>query len=77
MCDSSRRPWALGYSDRDIAAELDKSYTWTNRHISEGLRRLREVLGWEPISAEQLRQQALSHPLVAKACGTYPASRRS
>jgi DNA-directed RNA polymerase specialized sigma24 family protein len=59
--------WAQDYSYREIAAELGKTYTWTNRHISEGLRVLRAVFGWEAASAEQLRHEALRHPLVAEA----------
>jgi RNA polymerase sigma factor (sigma-70 family) len=68
--------WAQGYSYREIAAELGKTYTWTNRHITEGLRVLRGALGWEPTSAGQLRRQALEHPLVATARSGRSAHQR-
>lgn len=54
--------WAHGYSYRDIAHELDRTYTWTNRHISEGLGVLRKELGCEPTTAEQLHQQSHHTP---------------
>lgn len=40
--------WAQGYPYKEIAERLDKTYTWTNRHISEGLAALRRTLGREP-----------------------------
>jgi len=59
--------WAQGYSYREIGEELDKTYTWTNRHVSEGLRAVREEPGWEPTTAERLRQQALRDTAAAEA----------
>lgn len=65
-----------GYCYQEIV-ELDGvTYTWTNRHITEGLRVLRGALGWEPTSAEQLRRQALAHPLVAAARSGRSAHQR-
>jgi RNA polymerase sigma factor (sigma-70 family) len=40
--------WAQGYRYKEIAERLGKTYTWTNRHISEGLCALRRALGREP-----------------------------
>jgi RNA polymerase sigma factor (sigma-70 family) len=40
--------WAQGYRYKEIAERLGKSYTWANRHISEGLRVLRAAMGREP-----------------------------
>jgi DNA-directed RNA polymerase specialized sigma24 family protein len=36
--------WAQGYRYKEIAQKLGKTYTWTNRHITEGLRALREAM---------------------------------
>lgn len=35
--------FARGYSYREICAATGKSYTWVNRHISEGRARIREL----------------------------------
>ncbi len=61
--------WAQGYSYREIADQLDKTYTWTDRHIKEGLKVLRGVFGWEAAAAERLRLEALEQPLRAAARG--------
>ena len=40
--------WAQGYPYKEIAERLGKTYTWTNRHVNEGLRRLRQRFDREP-----------------------------
>jgi DNA-directed RNA polymerase specialized sigma24 family protein len=40
--------WAQGYRYKEIAERLGRTYTWANRHISEGLRALRAAMGREP-----------------------------
>jgi DNA-directed RNA polymerase specialized sigma24 family protein len=40
--------WAQGYRYKEIAERLGKTYTWTNRHITEGLRSLRQAMAREP-----------------------------
>jgi RNA polymerase sigma factor (sigma-70 family) len=68
--------WAQGYSYREIAADLGKSYTWTDRHIREGLRVLRAAFGWDAESAEQLRREAMRNPLVVQARRSLPRNDR-
>jgi DNA-directed RNA polymerase specialized sigma24 family protein len=48
LTDNQRRARALGYRYKEIAERLGKTYTWANRHISEGLRALRGAMGREP-----------------------------
>jgi len=40
--------WAQGYRYKEIAQRLGKTYTWTNRHITEGLAALRRVMRSRP-----------------------------
>ncbi len=40
--------WAQGYRYKEIAQLLGKTYTWTNRHITEGLAALRRAIGGRP-----------------------------
>ncbi len=36
--------WAQGYSYKEMMLELDRTYSWVNRHVSEGIERLRKRL---------------------------------
>ncbi len=36
--------WARGYSYKEMMVELDRTYSWVNRHVSEGVERLRKRL---------------------------------
>jgi RNA polymerase sigma factor (sigma-70 family) len=36
--------WAQGYRYKEIAERLGKTYTWANRHITEGLAALRRAM---------------------------------
>lgn len=36
--------WAQGYSYKEMVLELDRTYSWVNRHVSEGIERLRKRL---------------------------------
>ena len=56
--------WAQGYSYREIAENLGKTYTWSNRHISEGLRALRVAMGWEPTANARGRHRSRRHQPV-------------
>ena len=40
--------WAQGYRYKEIARLLGKTYTWTNRHITEGLAALRRAMRSRP-----------------------------
>lgn len=36
--------WSQGWKYKEIAAELGKTYTWVNRHITEGIAALRSAM---------------------------------
>jgi DNA-directed RNA polymerase specialized sigma24 family protein len=40
--------WAHGYRYKEIAQRLGKTYTWTNRHITEGLAAQRRTMRNRP-----------------------------